>query len=238
MSARKDRVVSDGLAEGQGSPHAADLHLASGCARGDRAALSAFERRYLAEFAGYLASEKDGSVVDEIAQRVRTHLLLGVDGKLPRIADYAGRGPLGAWLRVVAVRAYLDYRREVRRASEAAADHDADEAPESVSSSPEIAAVRARFHEPLEGAMRGALLAIAERDRTILALLYERGMTQDEIAAHLDVDKSTVSRRLVAARARILEELWARVPPALGLGREELPTLFALLARDMDLRLS
>jgi FixJ family two-component response regulator len=83
--------------------------------------------------------------------------------------------------------------------------------------------------------MRGALVALGERDRMILGLLYEQGMTQDEIAERLGVDKSTVSRRLVAARARVLEEVWARVPAGLGLARGELAGMFALVGGEMDL---
>src|SRR5262245_29628545 len=80
--------------------HGADLFLAVACTRRDPAALAALERQLIARVPDYVARfNVPPHLLDELRQRVRIRLLTG---DRPRIADYRGLGPLGAWLRMCA----------------------------------------------------------------------------------------------------------------------------------------
>jgi len=92
--------------------HAADVELAAACARGEPAAIAAFDRAYGAELDGAIArSPRLGIARDEFRQLVRTRLFVGAPGKPARIASYTGDGPLKAWVRVTAARVVIDLAR-------------------------------------------------------------------------------------------------------------------------------
>jgi RNA polymerase sigma-70 factor (ECF subfamily) len=105
--------VTDGDADGR---HAEDLALATACARGDAAAIDAFDRLLrqvgTAAVRGLRGSDSDR---DDVLQDVRAKLLVGTGERGPLIADYAGRGDLARWLKATVVRAYLNRVRGVRR---------------------------------------------------------------------------------------------------------------------------
>src|SRR4051812_47742715 len=84
---------------------ASDLYLAWACAEGDAAALAHFERAFLTQVDLYVRRlGLEAHVVDELRQGLRIHLLVAESGGEPRVGKYSGRGPLGAWVRIVAVR--------------------------------------------------------------------------------------------------------------------------------------
>ena len=73
---------------------------------GDPIAHQVLETDILSQVPQFIA-RIDGSaqVVDEVRQLLRERLLVKRGEQLPRIAEYAGLGPLGAWVRVARVAA-------------------------------------------------------------------------------------------------------------------------------------
>src|SRR5258705_1483299 len=99
-----------------------DIYLAAACLAGDATALATFDRDLLATARGAIRSiDANDAFVDEACQRLRANLLVG-DGARPRIADFAARGPLRAWVGVAAVRTALMLRRSQVRAREVPLD--------------------------------------------------------------------------------------------------------------------
>src|SRR5262245_10912398 len=91
-----------------GGLNAEDLYLACCCARGEPAALEAFDRTVLDGVAAFVAHiDPSPSFADEVRQLLRTRLLLPAEGAPPRIGEYAGAGTLRGWVRVIAVRTAL-----------------------------------------------------------------------------------------------------------------------------------
>ena len=92
--------------------HVADLFLACACAAGFSAALAEFETRYVAPLPLVLRA---GKIPLEEAENVcailREKLLVRQGGQAPRIATYAGRGPLAAWVAISAQRTAFSFRR-------------------------------------------------------------------------------------------------------------------------------
>src|SRR4051794_9235042 len=95
-----------------GAVNVEDLYLAFASAHGDRNALALIEQRHLAQIGRFIAHLRmQPSFVDEVRQQVRERILIGTATAGPRVAkilDYSGRGPLGAWIRVTAMRQALD----------------------------------------------------------------------------------------------------------------------------------
>src|SRR5262249_3162380 len=105
------RYVEERCASEPGEPialgdlHASDLYLACACSRGRPEALSAFDQHFSPRIADYVARMNSApAFADEVRQHLRKNLFVADGAALPQITGYRGRGSLGAWLRVAAVR--------------------------------------------------------------------------------------------------------------------------------------
>jgi RNA polymerase sigma-70 factor (ECF subfamily) len=216
--------------------HQADLELARACLAGDAAALARLD----AELARTVerAVRKvggDRSAVDEIAQRLRERLIVGTTEQPPRLTEYSGRGPLGAWLRVVATRAMLDLRR--REKFEAplgartldglpAADHD-----------PELQYLKANYRDAFRRAFRDAFAALEPLERDLIRRHHIAGDNMDELAAHHAVHRATVARWVARARAHLLAATRERLAASLGVPDAELDSILDLIASKLEVSL-
>lgn len=98
--------------------HGSDLYLACAVCQRDRAAIAYFEEHFMARVPDYVLRVRVGrDVVDEVQQKLREQLLMGSEGKPPKLAEYSGKGALGGWLRVTAVRTALNHLRAAGRKS-------------------------------------------------------------------------------------------------------------------------
>lgn len=190
---------------------AADLYLAVACARGVAGAVDAFERvfgrdidRVVARFARSAADR------DDLGQAVRERLLVGAGpARPPRIASYDGSGFLQNWVRVTTTRLCIDAARAARpRQVEVPAGDD----------EPHVAGDRADaelsfFRRELAGVVRAAFAdAVAELDgdrRRLLRWHVVDGLSIDTIAERLGCHRATAARRLVRARADLVDALRA-----------------------------
>jgi RNA polymerase sigma-70 factor (ECF subfamily) len=221
----------------EGSPLHQDLYLACACVTGDAAALAAFDRRVLSEVDLHIR-RIDGAadLVDEVRQTLRERLLVARGGQPPRIAAYSGRGPIGAWVRVAAVRAAIDVMR--RRGSEPKLDGNAAARAEAPDVDPEAALLRARYQGEYESALRAALATLTPRDRSLLRMYFVDGMTVERIGVVYRVHRATVSRWIFAARTQLLDETYRLLGERLRLSASEFASLAALVQSRLDLSLS
>jgi RNA polymerase sigma-70 factor (ECF subfamily) len=217
-----------------------DLYLAAACATGDPAALAALERGPLAEVGAFVAHiDRSPAFADEVRQLLRERLLVpapGAPGKPPKISEYAGRGPLGAWLRVAAVRAALNARRgtrEKRRAAEVEA-----RALRSPIPDPELDYLAARYGRELTSAFEATLAALPIDQRNVLRLHYLDGLGIDAIADLYRVHRSTAARWLERARRQVLEHTRRSLAERLALSSTELDSLIGLARSRLEITLS
>ena len=210
--------------DGSERAHAADLYLACACAQGLPSALAAFDRVFLAQVPAFLARiDRSHAFADEVCQQLREKLFVGT---APRIAEYSGRGPLAAWLRVIAVRQALAGRR--RKLDQQIVDEP--EAPEVLcADDPELELVRARYQPEFTAALREALDALAPRDRVLLRLHFVEGLSVDRIGERYRVHRATAARWVAAARDRVLDGTRQRLGERLGVDSAEFRSLTALL---------
>ena len=214
---------------------AADLYLACACAEGDRQALLAFEQHVLQRVPSGLGA-LPAATVDEVLQMLRQRLLLGRGEAPPKIADYSGRGPLLAWVRIIASRivgelASQDGRQELF-----------DEPPEVLarmlsSDDPERRLLEEDSRQVLAEALRKALAALPERERALLRLHHLHGLTMDKLATMYGESRSGVARRVAQARERLLKLTRSELASRLNLAGEEEESLLGLVQSSLDLSL-
>jgi RNA polymerase sigma-70 factor (ECF subfamily) len=214
-----------------------ELYLACACAVAEPAAIAAFDARFLAPLGRHLHPlGRDAAFVDEVRQLVREKLLVAPPGQSPKIAEYAGLGPLdGGWLRVVATRVALDLLR--RRDPEALRPSHV-EVPDAGAGNPELGYLHKQYRALFQECLAGAVQALGAEGRNLLRMHFVDGVTLEQLAALFHTSRATLVRRIAAARATVLDTMRARVQERLRLLPEEFESLMAQFASQLDLSLA
>lgn len=190
-----------------------ELELAEGCARGDTAAVEAFERDYLSIVPAALAGMRlDKAMVEDVRALTRERLL-------PRLVAYAGKGRLRGLVQVTATRIAIDLvRRDGKQATLPAQLAEPGDL--------ELSLIKAQYRAQFVDALRAAMAALPPRDRNLLHLHFLGGVTLEKLAAMYDVNRATVVRWLAAARAAVLDH----TRRSLAVPEAEVEEIFALVA--------
>jgi RNA polymerase sigma-70 factor (ECF subfamily) len=212
--------------------HVSDLFLTVAIAGGDTRAIRAFDRRLLPEVDAYVARTNSApAFADEVKQVLRERLLLRRGAEPARIASYRGRGPLGAWLRVAAIRVAHELVRD--RGGEVSLD-ESDGVLTSANPDPELAYLKGRYASEFRHAFQTVLASLPAKERTILRLYFFEAMTVTEIGNVYHVHASTITRWLARSRQRILDETRRQLHLRLGAGTRDLESLLALVQSRLD----
>jgi len=207
-----------------------ELHLAIGCARGDEAAIAAFDRGYLAVVPQALASMKlPAATVDDVRSMVRDKLLLADGGKRPRVLDYAGRGRLRGLIQVTATRTAIDRIRLEEREAELPAKELA--GPSDLA----LSLIKAQYRSAFSTGFAKAVAAASRRDRNLLRLHFLGGMTLEQLAQMYNVHRATVVRWRAAARDGVFAATREHVATAIAAPSDELDEMFDLVKSRVEL---
>jgi RNA polymerase sigma-70 factor (ECF subfamily) len=207
----------------------AELALAAACAHGVAAAHQAFE--------GYLVAVEQARVggvtrdlIDEVKQQLRVQLLVGTEGKPPGIAAYRGRGPLRAWLRIIATRELVRLVRGDRRQSSA----EVEELPLATTGDPALDQLKATYRSEFAAALRDAISDLTYEDRLLLRQQIADRLSVDEIGVAHGVHRGTASRWLSRARDALLVATQRRLGERLDLPAEEIASVIRLVHSKLD----
>ncbi len=172
--------------------------------------------------------------VGERTARIWAHVL-GEDGNgRVRLSTFDARGPLSAWIRVVASRlaqrdrapGSADVREDDGLAAwcvtAAAVEHDL---------------IKDLYVDEVSSAFRWALQSLDEGARALLQLHYRHGVTLESLTRVYGVHRVTLSRRLAAARQDILDRAIQRVRQRTEMTEHECRSLFRTLRSRLDLSL-
>jgi RNA polymerase sigma-70 factor (ECF subfamily) len=229
VAARLPAGAAAALASG---PRVADLALAFACARGDPAAVAAFQLRYFGEVEAAGARMRCAAdVVAEARQNLARMLFTGE----PAITKYSGRGDLRGWIRVTATRELLRLQELTRREVQVTSDDMFDAL--SPAADPELAFLKDHYRHEFADAFRAAVAALSDRERALFRRQLVDGWGIDEIAAHHGVHRSTAARWLAAARQTLLDETRERLKARWGATTLEVDSVIRLLTSRLDVSL-
>jgi RNA polymerase sigma-70 factor, ECF subfamily len=205
-------------------PHADELYLACAIVTGHKEGVLAFEQHYIPAVAaavGRLRLSEDE--LDELKQTLRLQLLVPEIGRPPRIADYSGRGPLGAWVRVAAMRMAL---RRKRARDESAKEEDELERIASSGASPELRYAAAEHGAAFRVALRAAILALSAEDQNLLRQHHLDGLTLDQLSVLHRAHRTTIAYRIERARERLWKQTRLKLRSANRLSDSDCDSLF------------
>jgi RNA polymerase sigma-70 factor (ECF subfamily) len=214
--------------------HAADLFLACACSKGDREAWRELDRIHLSRIGEFVARiDRSPAFADDIRQRLAEKLLGSEDGGPGKLALYTGRGPLGAWIRVAAVREAQNARRGTKMSV------DADDVPLiAPDQDPEIQLFKKKYAREFKEAFQGVLATLSADERNVLRLHYLDGLTIEEVGTSYRVSRATAARWIADAKGKIT----ARVEHSLrgrlgGKGAPRAESILAFVKSQLDLSL-
>jgi RNA polymerase sigma-70 factor (ECF subfamily) len=209
---------------------AGDLYLAFACGLGLPRALASFDEYALKHVPRFVARvTRSAEVVDDVRQRLRE--LLFVVGSPPKIFEYAGRGPLGGWVRVAAIRLAMNATRDEERASDRGRTLAVDER------DAELDLLKARYAPEVQLAFEATLRALTTDQRNVLRMHYVDGLTMDEIGAAYDASRSTAARWIADARQMILDDTRRRLREAFAGTDSEIESLIRLVQSQLEMSL-
>jgi RNA polymerase sigma-70 factor, ECF subfamily len=216
---------------GDGAAHGEDLFLACACLAGLPSGLRAFEAAYLPRVPEYLARLRPtASLIEEVSQLLRERLFVG---NSPRIAEYSGKGSLGAWLRVVAARVAINFIEANPRRTQPLNPRSL----AAVTTSPELVVLRNRYRGRFKLAFAAALERLSSEQRTLLKLHYLDGVPMEALGALFKVNRTTIFRRLGVCSKALFDDIRAQLGDELGISTAELNSLAAALQSDFELSL-
>jgi RNA polymerase sigma-70 factor, ECF subfamily len=218
----------------------ADLYLAAACLTGDAIAIANFDREYISGARGAIAAiDSRAAFVDEAVQRLRASLVVGDTGA-PRLALYAGRGPLRAWVGVAAARVALMMRRSQQRAREVSTDDDEwTGALVMISTNnPELELLKRQYASAFATAFRDAVASLEARQRSVLRMSFVDALSIDEIGAVYAVHRATAARWITRACDQVFERTRELLIERLALSSTELDRMTALVRSQLDVSVS
>jgi RNA polymerase sigma-70 factor (ECF subfamily) len=213
--------------------HVEDLYLACACAHEQPAALRAFDRCHLDRVDGFVRRlDASPAFLDEVRQVLRHRLLIAEPPRPARIEDYSGRGALASWVGVAAQRVAVTLLRAA--GPDGGGGEDALAAQISQDPDPELEYVRTRYRSDFGDALRHALAALPDEERTLLRLYYVDGLSLEKLALLKQVSFSTMSRRLQRTREAISEVMHRALEQRLRLTQAEVSSLARLVRTGLE----
>ena len=161
------------------------------------------------------------------------------DSSPPRLALYAGRGPLRAWVGIAAARTALMMRRSQKRAREVASDDDWTSSLAMISTNnPELELLKRQYAAAFGVALHDAVQGLEARLRSVLKMSYVDGLSIDEIGTIYVVHRATAARWIQKACDEVFEKTRALLAERLSLSSTELDRMNAMVRSQLDVSLS
>lgn len=218
-----------------------DVALALAAGLGEANAVAEIERTIIEPLPRTLSRLRPTpELVDELRQELREKLLVGTPAGQPKLFDYKGRGPLGAWARVIALRAAYDRQRERASSPDSHGNKETDSALDGLidgGDDPEIAELRRRYSAELREAFRAAAKRLDAEERAVLRSQTIDGLSIDQIGALYQVHRATAARWVQQAKASLLDALREELAKRLGESHDACDSVVALVRSRIDLSL-
>jgi len=218
---------------------AADLYLACACAHGNNHAIDTLEATYARQIQMALQRLRNNPLLpDDFRQVLRLQLFVGTPDKGPAIARYSGRGTLGAWIRVTALRAALNATRSTRPPESGLAREEELFDFEATPDDPELEHLKQTYRAAFRQAFLDTLEGLSGRDKTLLRQSVMHGLSVREIARMHGVHHATVARWLANARSMLLEGTRTVLAERLRVSGQELDSIMGLIESRLEVSIA
>ncbi len=218
--------------------HWVELVLAWACGQGRPTALKIFEAEFISRTDAVLRRlDSDLAFVDEAQQRLRARLLVSAGEGPPRVAAYAGRGPLIGWVRVAASRVGLGLLRETKRSEKRDELLWADAVLFPGGAPTDLEYLKQRYASALSDGLKQACAQLEDRERAVLRMYFVEGLNIDKIGVVYGVHRATVARWIGKTKAALTERMHEVMVAQAAIPREELQSIDRLVRSQLEISL-
>jgi RNA polymerase sigma-70 factor, ECF subfamily len=218
------------------SARGGDVYFAIACCDGDARAIGQLDElvgRELRHAAGKLHASSDQ--IAEVHADLRRVLLVEDDARRAALREYAGRGDLRGYVRVMATRALI---RAINRGRREIAVDDTEFFDRVLpTDDPELSILRAQYRETVDAALRAALTALDDRSRALLRYQLIDGWSIDQIGKLYGVHRATAARWLADARDVLGTGIRAELAARLRVDPDEVDSIVRLVQSRVDMSL-
>jgi len=208
--------------------HADDLDLARACLEGTASALETFRARHEPDIDVALQRlGLDAGTAGDVKSTVLEKLFAPPE---PKLARYAGQGPLGAWVKAVATREAMSLQRTAARrrdlletAGEALSPMD-----------PELAFLKRHYRDAFREAFHAAVEGLDAEDKLVLRYRFVDALTLPQLAAACGIHRATAARRLATLRTRLFDGTRQHMIEHLEVPEAELESIFRLIQSNFE----
>jgi RNA polymerase sigma-70 factor (ECF subfamily) len=202
--------------------HAADLALAIMACRGVESAIAEIEHTYRLTIDSTCRRFAGGAhTAEDLKQLLRAKLFFA---DTPKLADYAGQGLLEDWLRVTAVRVFLDLGKRKKERG-----RDVDPTGDLV-----LDLVKSEHREAVATALHEAAQQLDPGDRHLLRQHVVADLSVDQLGAVLGIDPAIAATRIARARAQIVAFVRRELARRLALDPHELEDVVDRVTSRLD----
>ena len=213
------------------------LYLCAACLSGDARALAHFEEALLQPLGRVIGKMEGGrALADDVLQDVRAQFCSPPAGRPSAFLAYSGRGALGTWLKVLAVRAAQKHRRGAARNAEVA-DEGVVALP-AADGDPELRFLKQQHRQHFRAVFTGALASLDSRERSVLRMSLVEGLAIDDLAKVYDVHRATAARWLSSARERLVQQTRQRLAARLNVSEAELDEVMGAVQSHLSISLA
>jgi len=213
-----------------------DIYFAIACCDGDATAIARLDELVATELDR--AGRKLRAAAEQIAElrgELARLLLVDEPGRTAGLREFAGRGELRGYVRVMATRALIRAINRGRR--ELAIDDDAFFDRVLPPDDPELGYLRTRYRATVDAALRAALAQLDDRDRALLRYLLIDGWSIDRVGKLYGVHRATAARWLADARDVLGAAIRAELSRRLQIAADEVDSIVRLVQSRVDLSL-
>jgi RNA polymerase sigma-70 factor (ECF subfamily) len=209
-----------------------DVQLARAALNRDPEALEKLRALVEREVKQAVRNQRGAEVLaDEVSQQLFSRLLVGEGVRGPKLLEYSGRGPIGAWLRASALGIALNARRG-EKPSEPLDDLAI------VSNDPEVEYMRNLCKAEFNRAFTDAMATLATRERNLVRLRFLDGLTLEELASYFRVHRATVVRWLAEVTDRLYAATRIGLSERLSIDTSEVDSVVRAARSRIDLSLT
>ena len=228
--------VAEGAVVAVAAMRAADVYLAIACCDGTQGAIARIEEilaRELKHAALKLRATADQTT--EIHAELRRILLVDEPPRRAALREYAGRGDLRGYIRVMATRALI---RAINRGRREIAIEDNEFFDRMLpNDDAEISFLRAQYRDAVDRALRAALEGLDPRSRALLRYQLIDGWSIDQVGKLYGVHRATAARWLTEAREVLGTAIRMELAARLQISPEEVDSIVRLVQSRVDMSL-
>lgn len=171
----------------------------------------------------------------DVTQQFWSYMLADDGSGVPYISKYEGRGPLGAWFKVIAARMALKALRSSKRMQNELTLEGLSRLADPIQQGTDVQYMHLLYQGEFKEAFRAAIDLLSDRDKSLLQDHIIDGRSIDVIAEHYGVHRATAARWVHKAKEELRHHVERLMRTKLNITEDTYSSVVALMRSRLEL---